>query len=128
MRSKHSILLNVKFVNGTIVSSGNADKQGYVGVNEDDSSIMQYKAKLSDVALRSRYNIEHTGNVLAAGASEEKWKKNERWTGDQLNGTALNSIALRLVPKEYDSGKKACYSEKFLVREDGFSFENQAFL
>lgn len=125
MRSKHSILLNVKFVNGTIVSSGNADKQGYVGVNEDDSSIMQYKAKLSDVALRSRYNIEHTGNVLAAGASEEKWKKNERWTGDQLNGTALNSIALRLVPKEYDSGKKACYSEKFLVREDGFSFENQ---
>ena len=63
--------------------------------------------------------------MLTAGVSEEKWKKNERWTGDQLKGTALNSIALRLVPKEYDSGKKACYSEKFLVREDGFSFENQ---
>lgn len=124
MRSKYSISLNAKLENGTILTTASTDTKGYIGVSSGYVGITQYKAQFSDITLRSRYNIEHTGNVLTSGISEEKWKKNDNWTGNQLNGKTLNSISLRLVPKEYNSGKKACYSEEYLVRENGFSFKN----
>ncbi len=41
-----------------------------------------------------------------------------------MGDAVLNNIAVRIVPKEYQKGEKACYSNGFEVAEDGYSFTN----
>ena len=125
MQSNHHINLNAKMKNGnTVVSQKNEDDGFRWSKGSTTNGIIQYNARLADVAMRSRYNVEHTGSVAISGIPEEKWKKNKKWTGSELKGNVLNNLCVRLVPKEYDSGKKACYSAKFEVCEDGYSFAN----
>ena len=125
MKSNHHIELNAKMKNGnTVLSQKNEKDSFWWSTGSTTNGIIQYNARLADVAMRSRYNVEHTGSVAISGIPEEKWKKNKKWTGSELKGNVLNNLCVRLVPKEYDSGKKACYSAKFEVCEDGYSFKN----
>lgn len=122
MWKKHKFKNTILFLNGKLAtkSDGNWPKNDL-----STNGITQIKVEMNDVAMRSRYNVEYTGSVSTANVLEESWKKNGEWMGETFGGKVLNNVAVRIVPKDYQKGKKACFSNSFEVNEDGYSFKNE---
>ena len=116
---KHMLKNSIKFLDGVY----NTDMTNTWIVGDTSNGITKLSSQFCDVSTRSRYNIEYMGSVSAKNV-EEGWKKNGQWLGDTLGDAVLNNIAVRIVPKEYQKGEKACYSNGFEVTEDGYSFTN----
>ena len=121
MCKKHKFRNTILFLKGNVVTDNNGN---WIKGNLSTNGITQLKIELNDIAMRSRYNVEYTGSVSTTNVLEESWKKNGEWLGKTFGGEVLNNVAVRIVPKDYQKGKKACFSNDFQVFEDGYSFQN----
>ena len=83
-----------------------------------------YYVIFADADTRAKYDIEHMASVDNA-IEEERWKKNREVSGAILNGSTVETVSVRAVPKGYKDGKRACYSKGFVMYEDSFSFVNR---
>lgn len=120
MNKKHML------INSIILWNGNQETITINGWLKGDISngITGLSSQFNDISMKARYNIEYMGSVSIRNTEEESWVKNGEWLGKTLGGGVLNNVSLQIVPKEYQKGEKACYSSKFEVAEDGYSFGN----
>lgn len=84
--------------------------------------LIGYSMEPENSALKAKFDLEHV--ACAEGKDEEKWKKNGEVSGGTIGNDFLEMMSIRLVPKEYKKGGKACVGNDFCVTEDGFSFSN----
>nr|MBP3599140.1 DNRLRE domain-containing protein [Eubacterium sp.] len=124
MRKKHWMNVHVTQENGSasVGISGTSADISMFGQSVTNK-VVGYSFSFYDKTMRSRYDIEHMASVSTA-KEEEKWVLNRRYSGSKQSGEALETMSVRIVPKDYREGQKACYSDEFLVTEDGYSFVN----
>ncbi len=123
-RRNHFISVKTILNNGNVVSGVSGSGQSTVKIGgTTNNPISGYSMRFNDISMRSRYNIEHVGNTSSDNV-EGKWLVNNRVSGKTTGGYTMENMSLRVVPKGYDEGKRACYSSNFVVEEDGYQFAN----
>ncbi len=90
----------------------------------EDNYIVGFKMVAKNADLAYKYDVEHTVSASDSNVEEEEWKKNELVSGARTGGRPLEMFTARLVPKDFEEGERACYSDGFVVSEDGYAFGN----
>lgn len=88
-----------------------------------ENPICGYRMYFNDMNMRAKYDIEHMASIIGA-EEEEKWKENMEISGNKQGENIMETFGVRVVPKDYEAGKRACYSDGFVMFEDSFCFEN----
>lgn len=120
LNGKHIINTIVYQKSGTEISQ-NTNTGVMAGANPNNC-LTGLRMQFTDAEMSSRYDIEHM--ICTAGSEEETWKKNTVLSGTTSGNKGLEMMSVRIVPKNYDSGARACVSNQFVTTEDEFSFGN----
>ncbi len=85
--------------------------------------LIGFNMRLNSVALRQKYDVEHMASCI--NKDEETWMKDTVVSGDNEGDKPIEAVSMRLVPRGYKEGERACLSNHFVPSEDGFSFKNE---
>lgn len=106
------------------INSGSWSSFTSTGGDANDC-VSGFVIRFSDAVMLNRYDIEHMGAFTSG--EEEPWRKNSSVTGTTDGNKTLEMMSVRIVPKNYDEGARACMSERFVASENGFSFYNSRY-
>ncbi len=115
----------VTYTQNGSVDSGSTEKEFSFYGGTEENYITGYTIEAENKDLAAKYDAEHVASATDPMVMEESWAKNENISGTKTKEGALEMFCARLVPKDYVEGERACYSDRFLVQEDGYSFDNR---
>lgn len=126
LRSKYVIKTTITRQSKKSVTINSGSWSSFTSTGGDaNDCVSGFIMRFSDAIMLNRYDIEHMGAFT--GEEEEPWRKNSYVTGTTYGNKTLEMMSVRIVPKNYDEGARACLAEHFVVTEDGFSFVNSAY-